>query len=96
MLMGASFSFSSTVKLPREVSNLSMGASWKVTVGPAPLDGRGPLALGHALVTGEIAVGAYVTEAALHKRARHFRAPAWNRVPATATRPARGEAVRIG
>ena len=35
--------------------------------------GAGPLALGHALVTGEIAVEAYVTEAALHKRACDLR-----------------------
>src|SRR6187455_2741567 len=58
--MGASFSNSSTSKVPSEVSNTSMGqgASW-------------PFAFGDALVAGEIAVRGYVSEAARDKRGTH-------------------------
>src|SRR4051794_1395143 len=44
----------------------------RVTVGLSG-DRRGPLPLCHALVTGKIAVGAYVTEAALDKLASDSR-----------------------
>src|SRR5690349_4340449 len=65
--MGASLGNSSIVKEPCEVSNLTMvfsnnGAARRE-------DPLSPLGLGHALVPGEIAVGAYVTEPTRHKLA---------------------------
>src|SRR5688572_32417578 len=55
--MGASFSNSSTSKLPSVVSN---------TIDTFYLSGQ--LAFGDALVAGEIAVRGYVSEATRHKR----------------------------
>src|ERR1700679_2793923 len=61
---GASFGNSSMVKEPCEVSNLTMVEVSRAVRGKK---GSTPLGLGHALVPGEIAVRAYVTEAARDK-----------------------------
>src|SRR5712664_1193125 len=66
---GASFGNSSMVKEPCEVSNLTMVQVLELFVEK----GLRPLGFGHALVPGEIAVGAYVSEAARDKFACDFR-----------------------
>src|ERR1700722_2365432 len=64
---GASLGNSSTVKEPWEVSNLTMGVQLSCVKLRAEKLRDSPLGLGHALVPGEIAVRAYVTEAARDK-----------------------------